>query len=94
MLNKETAVTSRDCLALVSQAVLDMQLAEYRVTDPAHVGMLAPADVQNRRPIKQQLEVQKVNQLVQQVCNNSIDANVKAFTSSAQNAKTMILTAI
>ncbi|KAA6426009.1 MAG: hypothetical protein FRX49_03861 [Trebouxia sp. A1-2] len=34
-------------------------LAEYRVTDPAHVGMLAPADVQNRRPIKQQLEVQK-----------------------------------
>ena len=71
-----------------------MQLADYRATDPVHVGMLAPADVQSRHSIKQQLEVQKVNQSLQQVCNNSIDANVKAFTSNAQHAKHTTLTAL
>jgi len=64
-----------------------MQLAGYRVTDPVHVDMLAPADVQNRHSIKQQLEVQKVNQSLQQGCNSSIDTNVKASTSNAQHAK-------
>ncbi|KAL0050976.1 hypothetical protein WJX82_011428 [Trebouxia sp. C0006] len=34
-------------------------LADYRVSNPAFMDTLAPADVQDRRSIKQQLEVQK-----------------------------------
>ncbi len=71
-----------------------MKLADYRVSDIVHLGMVAPADVPDRRSIKQQLEVQKVNQSAQQVCNNSIDANVKAFTSQAQHAQHTTLTAL
>ncbi len=71
-----------------------MQLADYRVSNPAFMDTLAPADVQDRRSIKQQLEVQKVIQTVQQVCKDSIDTNVKTFTSNAQHAKHTTLTAL
>lgn len=71
-----------------------MQLADYRVSISALVDMLAPADVQNRSSVKQQLEVQKVIQYLQQVCNDSINANVKTFTSNAQHAKHTFLTAL
>ncbi len=57
-----------------------MQLADYRVTDPVLVDMLAPADVQNRHSIKQQLMVQKVNHSLQQVCNNRVYMNDRAST--------------
>jgi len=62
-----------------------MQLAEYRVSNPAFMDTLAPADVQDRRSIKQQLEVQKVNHFLQ-VCNNRVDTIVKAFTPIAQHS--------
>lgn len=71
-----------------------MQLADYRVANPALMDMLAPPDAQNRYLIKQQLEVQKVIQTVQQVCKDSIDTNVKTFTSNAQHAKHTTLTAL
>ena len=66
--------------------VFDMQLADYRVANPVPMDMLAPPDAQNRYSIKQQLEVQKVNHSLQQVCNNSLDTNFKACAPIAQHS--------